>query len=65
MSSDSTRDIQALLRERVVPAGGTRHGLVIGIEEYEDSRLNLRCARADAKAIYDLMLDPDCGIFPG
>jgi hypothetical protein len=60
----ATRDIAAFLRERVVPAGGSRHGLVIGIEQYRDSRLNLRCAAADARAICDLMTDPDCGMFP-
>jgi hypothetical protein len=62
--SAKTRDIVALLRERVVPPGGGRHGLVIGIEQYRDERLNLRCATADAKVIFDLMIDPDCGMFP-
>jgi len=64
MSEDRTRDIQVFLRERVIPEGGTRHGLVVGIETYRDSRLNLRCACVDAKAVYDLMTDPDCGMFP-
>lgn len=64
MSENKTRDIAAYLRERVVPASGSRHGLVIGIEQYRDARLNLRCAAADARAIYDLMTDPDCGMFP-
>jgi len=64
MGSDLTRDIQTVFRQRVVPAGATRHGLVIGIENYLDSRLNLRCARADAQAVYDLMVDPECGMFP-
>ena len=60
----STRDITVQLRETVVPSGGNRYGLVIGIEQYQDSRLNLRCAEADAKAIYKVMTDPDCGMFP-
>lgn len=60
----STRDIQTVLRERAVPAGGSRHGLVVGIESYHDSRLNLRCAGADARAVYELMTDPECGMFP-
>jgi hypothetical protein len=60
----ATRDIQAVLREQVIPAGGSRHGLVVGVERYRDSRLNLRCARADAQAIYDLMVDAECGLFP-
>lgn len=64
MAEDTTRDVAAFLRERVVPSGGSRHGVVIGIEEYRDSRLNLRCARADAQAIYDLMVDSECGMFP-
>ena len=64
MDLGQARDIQAFLRERVVPAGGSRYGLVIGIEEYRDSRLNLRCAKADATSIYNLMIDPDCGMFP-
>jgi hypothetical protein len=64
MAENATRDIAALLRERVVPPGGSRHGLVVGIEQYRDARLNLRCAAADAKAIFDLMTDPECGMFP-
>jgi tetratricopeptide (TPR) repeat protein len=60
----ATRDIQAVLREQVIPAGASRHGLVVGVERYRDSRLNLRCARADAQAIYDLMIDTECGLFP-
>ena len=64
MSVNPTRDIQTVLRQRVVPAGGGRHGLVVGIEEYDDSRLNLRCARSDAEAVYKLMVDPECGMFP-
>lgn len=60
---DSIRDIQACLREKLTPRGSSRYGLVIGIEKYSDSRLNLRCANADAKAIYDLMIDQDCGMF--
>lgn len=59
----STRDIQATLREAVIPEGATRHGVVIGIESYRDERLNLRCAKADAEAMRDLMVDPDCGLF--
>jgi len=64
VSYNTTRDITAFLRQRVVPPGGSRHGLVVGIEQYRDARLNLRCAAADAKAIFDLMTDPDCGMFP-
>jgi len=64
MAENATRDITAFLRQRVVPPGGSRHGLVVGIEQYRDARLNLRCAAADAKAIFDLMTDPDCGMFP-
>lgn len=64
MAENATRDITAFLRQRVVPPGGSRHGLVVGIEQYRDTRLNLRCAAADAKAIHGLMTDPDCGMFP-
>ena len=64
MTHNPTRDITVQLRETVVPSGGNRYGLVIGIEQYQDSRLNLRCAEADAKAIYKVMTDPDCGMFP-
>ena len=64
--NDMARDIQVVQREQVVPDGARRHGLVIGIERYRDERLNLRCARADAQSMYDLMIDPDCGLFaPG
>ena len=64
MTENTTRDIAALLRERVVPPGSCRHGLVIGIEQYRDPRLDLRCAANDAKAIFELMVDPNCGMFP-
>ncbi len=57
------RDIQVALRGQVVPVGATRHGLIIGIGQYRDSRLNLRCASADAKAMHQLMTDADCGLF--
>ena len=63
MSSRSTRDIVGRTRQRVLPSGSKRRGLVIGIESYQDSRLNLRCARSDALTIYDLMVDPNCGAF--
>jgi len=33
MAEDTTRDVAAFLRERVVPFGGSRHGLVTGIEQ--------------------------------
>jgi hypothetical protein len=61
---DATRDIQTVMREQVKPAGENRYGLVVGIERYRDSRLNLRCARRDAEAIHKLMIDPECGLFP-
>ena len=64
MTGNPTRDITVALRERVLPSGSNRRGLVIGIEAYRDSRLDLRCARSDAKAIYKLMIDPECGMFP-
>lgn len=63
MADNVSRDIAAFLRERVLPSDGSRHGLVIGIEEYRDARLNLRCAAADAQTIFGLMIDPDCGMF--
>ncbi len=59
----NTRDIAAMLREDVAPTGSQRFGVVIGIENYRDERLNLRCARADAQAMRDLMIDPECGLF--
>jgi uncharacterized caspase-like protein len=64
MAEDLTRDIRTTLCRRLAPAGGARHGLVVGIETYHDPRLNLRCARADATAMYQLMVDPECGVFP-
>lgn len=64
MDVNSTRDVLTVARERVVPQGATRHGLVVGIDKYRDARLQLRCARADAEAMYQLMVDPDCGMFP-
>jgi formylglycine-generating enzyme required for sulfatase activity len=64
MASANRRDIGVDPQERVVPAGANRHGLVIGIETYQNARLNLRCARKDAEAMHALMTDPSCGLFP-
>lgn len=50
--------------QRVVPRGTSRHGLVIGIGQYADARLNLRYAVADARLVRDLMVDATCGCFP-
>ncbi len=61
--NDTTRDIAAAIRQEVIPEGAKRLGLVIGIDQYQDPRLNLRCARADAEAMRNLMLDPECGLF--
>jgi hypothetical protein len=60
----ATRDIQTFLKDQVVPAGHSRYGLVIGIDQYQNPQLNLRCARDDAQGIFDLMVDPECGVFP-
>ena len=59
----NTRDLALKLRERVLPPGRSRYGLVIGIDRYQDARLDLRCAAADARLIHGLMVDPDCGVF--
>jgi len=61
--TDITRDIAAASRQEVIPKGAKRLGLVIGIDQYQDERLNLRCAHADAEAMRNLMLDPECGLF--
>jgi hypothetical protein len=44
---------------------GRRLGLVIGIDQYDDSAgiRRLNAAVADAQAIYAAMIDPDCGRF--
>ena len=63
MTSQS-RDIAATLRERILPQGRSRYGLVVGIDQYADSRLDLRCAAADARLVHRLMVDPECGLFP-
>jgi uncharacterized caspase-like protein len=52
------------ISERVILRGGSRYGLVIGIDKYKESGLNLRYAAADARAMYDLMVDETCGCFP-
>ena len=43
---------------------GTRHALIVGINEYEDPQVrNLEFARADAQAMYDILTDPQLGRF--
>ena len=59
----NTRDIAVALRNEVLPHDAKRYGVVIGIDEYRDERLKLRCARADAEAMRNLMIDPECGLF--
>ena len=46
---------------QIVP--GRRRGVVIGIDRYQNPLLNLRCAVADAQSIYELMIDPEIGMF--
>ena len=42
-----------------------RHAVIIGIDQYEDSRIpNLRYAKADAEAIYQVLTDPALGRVP-
>ena len=62
--SDQVRDIASSLHSRLVPSGASRHGLVVGIDRYLDSRLDLECAAADAQLVHRLMVDPECGLFP-
>ena len=57
------RDIITAIKQQVLPNESTRYGVVIGIEQYRDPRLNLKCARADAQAVYGVMTDPECGMF--
>lgn len=64
MALDFTRGVLGRPKKRPASAEGRRFGLVIGIESYRDERLNLRCAAADARSIYDLMIDPEHGFFP-
>ena len=61
MSEPSTRAAVGRARPAVRPPGGKRVGVVVGIDQYRDARLNLRCARADALALHALMIDPECG----
>jgi len=61
--ADSTRDVLTGIRQQILAEGAKRLGLVIGIDRYRDSRLNLRYARADAEAMSRLMTDPECGLF--
>ncbi len=58
------RDIITLIKQQLLPKDSSRYGVVIGVEKYRDERLDLKCAGRDAKAVYDLMIDPDCGMFP-
>lgn len=60
----STREVAPGSPPRLVPAGGDRFGLVVGIDVYREERLSLRCAAADARAIHAVMIDPRCGLFP-
>ena len=59
-----TKDILTVMRDKLFPGGSSRYGVVIGIEKHRDERLNLGCSGTDALAMYDLMVDPACGMFP-
>ena len=58
------RDIMVTPAEQVVPSNTSRHGLVVGIENYPHADLRLKCVRRDAEAMFELMTDPACGLFP-
>jgi len=61
--ADRSREFMPV-SERVILRGGSRYGLVIGIDKYQEAGLDLRYAVADAQALYDLMIDETCGCFP-
>ncbi|MFH1530239.1 MAG: caspase family protein [Pseudomonadota bacterium] len=45
-------------------SGGVRRGIVIGVSTYRDPTIDdLPGAAPDARAMYALMIDPDCGLF--
>ena len=58
-----TSDFHRVIAQQMVPSGTTRYGVVIGIEKYQDTRLNLRYARADAMEMHKLMVSSECGLF--
>ena len=65
-------DFEAHLARQVTPGRGQRRGVVIGIgpnkfEKFDAQgkpRLRLEHARRDAQVMHDLMVNPDCGLFP-
>lgn len=58
-----SREFGAPIVEQVVPHGASRYGVVIGIDEYLHDLLKLRCAVADARAMFEVMVDEVCGCF--
>ena len=59
-----TRDVSPVNETKdKITASGARYGLVIGIDRYPDKELVLKYAGADADAMYNLMVDPCCGLF--
>ncbi len=62
-SDKQNREFEPVTKQ-VILSGGSRHGLVIGIDKYQERGLDLRYAAADAHALYDLMVDETCGCFP-
>ena len=58
------RDVMARATECLVPAGSSRYGFVVGIERYQEPGLEHQFAATDARAVFDLMTDPLCGMFP-
>lgn len=63
MSLERPCSFRMTLADRLSVSDGRRRALVIGIQEYDDHRLDIRHARADAQAIRELLRDPDCGLF--
>lgn len=64
---DEARGAPAPRQRREGPATSLRDdalAVVIGINTYQDPKIpDLRCARADAQAVYDVLTDPEVGRF--
>jgi len=60
----ATRDPKMRIIEKKLEGENRRFGIVIGIDRYAgDGLRDLKCAANDARALYELMIDPECGLF--
>ncbi len=55
---------QVIARARITAERPNKWAIIVGVNAYDDEAIrDLTCSVADARAMYDVLVDPDCGGF--